>query len=331
MIAGVAWLLFSASACGVCHQKEARSQPATPMGHALERVEDCAILRDHPRLTFQHDRYSYTITRQGNQSIYTVTDGADTITVPIGWAFGLGEAGQTYVFERDGVFYESRVSFYQAVNGLDITMGAPALGPQNLTQAAGREMTPGESVQCFGCHTTGAVRNFTLNLDHMQAGIQCENCHTDAPRHAAALKAGDAKSANLPRLAGMSAEESADFCGRCHRTWEQIASTGPRGILNIRFQPYRLTNSKCYDAADPRISCTACHDPHADVVRTTASYDSKCQACHTTGAKATGKVCPVAKRDCVSCHMPKLDLPGAHRKFTDHLIRVVKADGSYPD
>ena len=35
-----------------------------------------------------------------------------------------GQAGQTYVFERNGTYYESRVSFYNALRGLDLTMGA---------------------------------------------------------------------------------------------------------------------------------------------------------------------------------------------------------------
>jgi hypothetical protein len=336
MMVGAALYLFyaaaaSPAACAGCHKAQARTQPATPMGHALERVEDCNILRDHPRLTFQYGRYSYTISRQGDQSIYSVTNGAGTLTVPIGWAFGLGAAGQTYVFERDGIFYESRVSFYKAINGLDITMGALAAEPQDLTQAAGREMTHKDEADCFGCHTTGAVRGFTVHFEDLQAGVQCENCHPQAAAHVAALKAGDAKAAAMPRLSAMTAEESSDFCGRCHRTWAQIASGGPHGILNIRFQPYRLTNSKCYDATDRRISCLACHDPHVDVVRNTASYDSKCQACHYQRTDAPGKVCPVAKKDCASCHMPKLDLPGAHNKFTDHQIRIVRANGPYPD
>jgi hypothetical protein len=29
--------------------------------------------------------------------------------------------------------------------------------------------------------------------------------------------------------------------------------------------------------------------------------------------------------------MPRIELPGAHKKFTDHMIRVVKADGGYPN
>jgi formate-dependent nitrite reductase cytochrome c552 subunit len=39
----------------------------------------------------------------------------------------------------------------------------------------------------------------------------------------------------------------------------------------------------------------------------------------------------VAKTNCVGCHMPKIDLPGAHAKFTDHQIRIVRAGDPYPN
>jgi hypothetical protein len=127
----------------------------------------------------------------------------------------------------------------------------------------------------------------------------------------------------------MTAEQAANFCGQCHRTWAEIAMQPNPSIANIRFQPYRLTGSKCYDPDDVRISCLACHDPHQEVSSQTAGYDSKCQACHG-GAKAGAKACRVAKKECVTCHMPKLELPGAHHKFSDHRIRVVKPNEAYP-
>jgi hypothetical protein len=129
----------------------------------------------------------------------------------------------------------------------------------------------------------------------------------------------------MRKLGKLTTEEMSDFCGQCHRTWAEIASNGPHGIQNVRFQPYRLGNSKCYDAAEIRIRCTACHDPHRAVETSTAAYDAKCLACHAA------KDCSVATKDCVTCHMPRLDLPGAHKKFTDHKIRVVKANEPYPD
>ena len=42
--------------------------------------------------------------------------------------------------------------------------------------------------------------------------------------------------------------------------------------------------------------------------------------------KPEPKPVAVTKNNCVSCHMPKTELPGAHYKFTDHRIRIVKPD-----
>jgi formate-dependent nitrite reductase cytochrome c552 subunit len=39
----------------------------------------------------------------------------------------------------------------------------------------------------------------------------------------------------------------------------------------------------------------------------------------------------VAKANCASCHMPKVNLPGGHMSFTDHEIRIVKPGEPYPN
>lgn len=296
----------------------------------MELPAECDILKEHPLLTFREGQYSYRIERKGDQSIYTVSDGKQTITVPIGWAFGLGVAGQTYVFEKDGVFYESRISYYSEVGGLDLTMGALNSKPNNITEAAGRFMGRDEKLRCFGCHATHAVEGRALTLDTLIPGVQCERCHGPTEHHLEGIKRGDVAMARMKDLRAMSAEDTSNFCGQCHRTWAEIAGEGTLGIANIRFQPYRLTNSKCYDPDDQRIRCFACHDPHREIDQVDAHYDSKCQACHAGGKPGT-KACKVAASNCVSCHMPKLNMPGSHHKFTDHQIRIVRANDVYPN
>jgi hypothetical protein len=169
-------------------------------------------------------------------------------------------------------------------------------------------------------------------LDHIVPGVQCERCHTGGERHAQEISAG--KATSIPsKLSALSPEGMSNFCGQCHRTWERVVRDRLRGPINVRFQPYRLANSKCYDGGDRRMSCTTCHDAHHQVVRGTATYDSKCLACHTPGSAASAgvKSCRVATKDCASCHMPKVDLPGGHMAFTDHQIRVVRAGDPYPN
>ena len=69
--------------CAQCHILKARTQLATPMAHALETVAEGEILRTHPRLTFRNGPYTYQIVREGEQSIYTVSDGTKKISEPI--------------------------------------------------------------------------------------------------------------------------------------------------------------------------------------------------------------------------------------------------------
>jgi cytochrome c peroxidase len=132
-----------------------------------------------------------------------------------------------------------------------------------------------------------------------------------------------------------------DFCAACHRGASEFASLKGMGVNNVRFQPYRIFNSKCY-SDDRRISCAACHDPHEPLNTDAAFYDSKCLACHAAGAKParaapkpdaqdSAPACRAGTKNCASCHMPKVELSGAHFKFTDHYIRVVRPNEPYQD
>lgn len=315
--------------CAGCHEKQAARFRGTPMARALAPAPQSDILRSHPSLTFQESGFQSRIVRDGERSLLTVTGAGETLTVPLLWAFGRGQAGQTYVFERDGAFYESRVSFYNALGGLDLTIGAHLGKPRNIEDAAGRRMADTSVRECFGCHSTGAVSAGRLHLESISPGVGCQSCHEAAKPHVAAVRAGNPVGAKMPKLAGRSAEEMAELCGRCHRTWSQIALNGPRGVPNIRFQPYRLANSRCYDKADARLACSACHDPHGPLESNAAGYDARCSACHSV-ARHT-KTCRVAKTNCVTCHMPKIELPGAHARFTDHQIRIARAGEPYPN
>ena len=305
------------------------------MGRAIELPGANPTLQAHPKMAFRKGLYTYTVETVGDKSTYTVTDGTSTISLPIQWSFGT--AGQTWVLERQGKFYDSLVSFYPTIGGLDITMGEERVTPHTVEEAVGRELRHSETRACFGCHATNAVVGRKVKPDSMQTGVTCEHCHKGTNAHLIDALQGDFGSAP-PKLGKLSAEDVSSFCGQCHRTWEAVIRGHFEGEINVRFQPYRLANSKCFDGADPRISCLACHDPHQDVVRQDSSYDGKCLACHALSAspvrianQAKAHACPVAKVNCVNCHMPKVNLPGGHMTFTDHQIRIVRPGEPYPD
>jgi Cytochrome c554 and c-prime len=336
--AGVRYL--GNASCAECHTHGER-QAATPMALALETAVESRILNRYERLTFQSGRFSYVIKREGRQSIYTVSDGAESISVPILYAFGQGKAGQTYIFARNGSYHESRVSFYNAINGLDYTLGAPREPARSLEEALGRRMEQADAKDCFSCHATGASSESKLQPERLTPGITCEGCHGGGQPHVALMKslAGKSKPADMKILnpARFDTEGETQFCGACHRTWAQVQLLRVQGVANVRFQPYRIFNSKCYDLDDRRIRCSACHNPHESLRRDAAHYDTKCLACHqlvspTSVQNDRAPICKAGKRqNCASCHMPEYEIPGSHSKFTDHFIRVVRAQDGYPN
>jgi hypothetical protein len=324
--------------CAKCHTDKAATQAATPMAQAGARARNAKILRDHEKLTGELTPYHYEIARDSAGSTHSVSDGAQKISAQLEWAFGIAHTGQTYIYLHDGAYYESRVSFYRTLASLALTTGHLSTQPSSMDAALGRRMDSSETQHCFGCHTSGSMIAGRFDPNHATPGVTCEQCHGPGAKHVAAMKAGkidEGRRAILnPRK--LSAVASVDFCGACHRTWADVLQTQVTGVANVRFQPYRLENSKCWSGGDTRLACYTCHDPHQPLVIETASYDSKCLSCHVTKqneklADHPGAACPVATINCASCHMPKVEVPSMHAPFTDHRIRIARANAPYPN
>src|SRR4029078_11432201 len=96
---------------------EARPTPPPPrMPRRAAGADRSDVLRASPRLAFDNAGYAYAIASDGPQPLYGVTQNERSSSAPLAWAFGDGRVGQSYLFERDGAFYEARVSYYQSVH-----------------------------------------------------------------------------------------------------------------------------------------------------------------------------------------------------------------------
>lgn len=325
--------------CARCHAKKTASQLMTPMAHAAAPASSAAILRENPQLALQLGNYNYTIARENGNSTYSVRGKSGSFTEILGWAFRVGNKGQTYIYTHDGKYYESRLSFYKSIHGLDLTTGHAVEEPNTLKEALGRELDTVTRDRCFGCHTTASTTADGFDRAHLTPGVACEACHGPGAKHTALIELeenekADAAIFNPGRLGPVAL---VDFCGACHRTWSDVNEMGAVGVINVRFQPYRLENSKCWGDGDARLTCIACHDPHEQLIHEASAYDTKCLACHISapGKKVTadhpGKPCPVAKKDCVTCHMPRVTIPRMHAPFTDHNIRILRSGAPYPN
>jgi formate-dependent nitrite reductase cytochrome c552 subunit len=151
---------------------------------------------------------------------------------------------------------------------------------------------------------------------------------------AVAAKFPDLAIADPTRVSGSAVVK---LCAHCHspRGREVL----PDDPMSVRFQGTTLTWSRCFKESNNALDCTSCHNPHRNVVTSSAYYEAKCLLCHDRAARSDGSTarphstspsgtgerttCPVnPSGGCISCHMPAVTKVVPHSSFTDHFIRV---------
>jgi hypothetical protein len=270
------------------------------MAKACALTADSKSLAAHDHLGFRLGSYVYDLARKTSGSVLSVSDGTHSDAAVLGWAFGEGEVGETYVFARGGTFYEARLSHFPLLQGLDITPGQQRSVPTGIDKSLGRPLSAEETHLCFGCHNTASSTGSRFDPDHLILGVTCEACHGPGTKHVAAMNEGRtvAGLALVTNPGKLDPVDSVDFCGACHRTWADVMETGAEGVATVRFQPYRLELSRCWAKGDARITCLACHHPHQPLSRDPSSYDNHCLRCHLPSERSTrtsdhtGAACP---------------------------------------
>jgi len=327
------------SGCQQCHPDKVTSQVLTEMADASTRSTDPALLIGQPRLNFRQDPYNYEVARTGQNVTLSVNDGHSSVSQPLIFAFGQGVVGNTFLYEKEGKLYESHVSYYSAIKGLDLTTGHPKAQFTDLSQALGRLLDSQEAQRCFGCHTTASTTSNRFDPSQATPGVTCEACHGPGSIHVQAMEVGEIERGkrSIVNPANLDPASSVDFCGACHRTSGDVIQMNATGIVTVRFQPFRLEESRCWKGAKKRLSCVTCHDPHAPLVQNSGHYDEVCLHCHSRDSSEAQRthqrnvVCRVSKVNCASCHMPKVDIPSMHHAFADHRIRIARENDPYPN
>ncbi len=296
-------------ACATCHPAETKLHERTRMAHAMTPALLSAFgenLPDRP-LRESAGGYSFTYHRTLAGVEVTAERGGDKADGLIEWVLGAGAQGQTPLVEAGGRVAESRVSYFPELHQYGITIGQDPGASANAFAALGLTQNGHELQACIGCHASAITRD----LQPVVPGVQCLRCHLGADEHARDTSRHPLNPGKMP------APEQVRFCGNCHRVKPPVDDGQ---LENLRFQPLRLTKSRCF--ASGRLACTTCHPAHQDAVRNKPSfYNEKCHSCHDSraahvDARQTG--------DCIACHMPYVQLHPALR-FTDHYIRIVKA------
>ena len=327
--------------CASCHQAIYDSYQKTAMAHGSGvatdgllpgKLHDAASAIDY-RIFAREDDAWISFQRAASPS-----QGALTGEQRLQLFIGSGKRGRTYLYARNGLWYELPINFYtrRAAWGM-----APAFD-------SGAHMPPPLPVDpnCLHCHATGVqaslpdARNHFAIAPFTQAGIGCSACHGDPTQHLA--NAGHGGILNPDKLP---AAERDSACLQCHlegdavvyRQGKSLAGFLPGqrlsdtavyfvrasqegGGARATSQYEALLRSACKRASGDRLTCTSCHDPHADPAPAdrVAFFRQRCLDCHTQPAMAAHHP---EQPDCAACHMPAHNTADiSHEQVTDHDI-----------
>jgi hypothetical protein len=334
------------SACGRCHAQEFSSQADTSMAKAAFRLSDNPQNAEPPSGRFESGPFTYRFVEATDGLSLEVESRGQSISSKVLWAFGAGVHGSSYILQGPGQLYEAQVSSFSSTHSLDVTPGHTKPLEGSLQKALGNRLSIREETRCFACHTTASSTGGGLDLEKAVPGVHCEACHGPGTDHIRAAESHltDRTTKTIFNPAHLTPAGSVDFCGSCHRTlMDVVLDPGLKGLSSIRFQPYRLQKSRCWEQTQGAgLTCTECHNPHEPLVRDASFYDRKCLSCHNSKRDGTQgsaahpaaggpPACPKATANCVGCHMPKYNLPEMHSQFTDHFIRIVRPGELYPN
>jgi tetratricopeptide (TPR) repeat protein len=323
-----------AKKCAECHAAIYRSQQSSHhaetvgWGSALKTVplpKGPVVDPTEPKVVHRYIREGEKITAEAD------VDGK-TIRAIIAYVLGSGGHGQTMIGrDEEGHSLSMRISYYTGGDAWDITSGFNP-HPANPLQFVGEAINEESFRDCLNCHTT----RFRSETDRSgpeaaDKGIGCERCHGPGENHIKAVDAGFPQLAIArPKISTPSARLA--LCGQCHSA---DGKTPPTDARFIRFQSATLPLSRCVTESGGKLDCVSCHNPHRNLETDPAHYEARCLACHGPAGKpnTTTEVvrldpvpaapCPVnPTKNCLKCHMPKVEGAMLFTAFTDHHIRV---------
>ena len=329
------------AACATCHREIYEKYARTPMAqasgvaaqgfipggftHAASGVKYAMQLRDG-RAYLSYERKDRAAGRPlaGEQELALYV--------------GSGHRGRTYLFEKEGLWFEAPVNFYGKKKVWDM---APA-----YQDAREMPFTLPVDSNCLHCHAgevqaaMPGARNRYAGLPFRAGGVPCSSCHGDGAAHVAQQGRGA-----ILNPAKLTVAKRDSVCLQCHLEGEATVYRPGRSLAQFtagndlsEYAVYfvdsaggqerraasqweALLRSACKRGSGDKLTCTSCHDPHGSPSGTekVEFYRTKCLNCHTGAAMATTH--HPEERDCASCHMPERksrDIP--HEQITDHQI-----------
>ena len=328
--------------CASCHSQIYESWKRTPMANASGPAAEGFLPAD---FTHAASGVHYRMILDQGQAWLTYErpdappDRALSGKVMLRYYLGSGLRGRTWIFEREGYWYEIPINWYAKKHLWDMT--------PNYLDAREMPLTLPVDPGCLHCHASGVQDSLSDARNHFSGppfplgGISCAACHGDPSRHLA--EHGKGPIVNPTKLETARRDS---ICLECHlegavvvvKRWQRLNAfrpgddlfneavyfedgrkAGPGGRATSQWES--LLQSSCRRGSGDQLTCTTCHDPHSSPAagKRVSFYRQKCLACHAGLSLGHHAENP----DCILCHMPREETEDiAHEQVTDHRIQI---------
>lgn len=349
--------------CIECHRDQHHSYQLTSHSRSFR---DCDVSLDPAGGSFAHDpsSYDYTVYRDGDQLRHRgVLVGASgekiaATDLPMRYTVGSGAHAHSFLYQSDGIFYQSPLTWYREYGGWKMSPGFEGADQVSFNRSVGEG--------CVFCHVGRIERSADnqANFRIVEQTIGCERCHGPGKDHVQLHRGTPGTDASdlvdsIVHPGKLSRDQSEAICQQCHL--QGVAGATAPGKSAWDFRPGQSTldvrsdyqvsgksefkivahveqmhQSACYMGSET-LTCITCHDPHhnAPVENSVQYYREACFGCHSDASCGVRRDERVAtnQNDCAACHMPKRPTNVSHAALHHHRIGIhdLSADASESD
>jgi Cytochrome c554 and c-prime len=321
-------------ACASCHKNIYDSFIHT--AHWLDsRPASARSIRgsfDHSRNRFDY-RSSLTVLMENRDSSFYETayrDGRPYRSELFGVVIGSGRKGQSYLYWQGERLLQLPISYFTPTDGW---CNSPGYAPDS--PFFDRRVP----ASCMECHATNARTVFRGNREYgdffdkrqLVYGIDCEKCHGPGARHVEfhTEHPGETVGVYIINAGRLTRQQQLDACALCHsgsrfplkpafgfRVGDKLNDFSEAkyheensASLDVHGNQYGLlAASRCF--AGSQLTCSTCHNPHADEAGNAKLFSRRCMGCHNGALHKTCAITPgsglVLSDNCIDCHMPAL-------------------------
>lgn len=312
-----------AASCATCHKTiyDTYISSAHSITSSPSNVKGSFISPDN---VFHYSNGAKVLMEQRDSGLFQVSD-QETHRFDI--TIGSGRKAQTYLYWKDGHYFQLPVSYFVPAQKWANSPGFPATHPKF------DRMIPST---CFGCHSSMvALKEVKMEKLHlaeefeqnkMVFGIDCQRCHGPAEEHVQFHTAHpeEKEGRHMARISALGNQQQLDMCAICHSglktpqkspfgfkpgdalsdyIYPDLSRPAKPEEMDVHGNQYQLlTASQCFLKSKGMMNCSSCHNPHTSEKNDMQVFSQRCMNCHKTTAHKT----PVLTDNCIDCHMPAL-------------------------